>query len=166
MEKFSIRLPRVISISTSVILMIVGAFLVKYRGILINQIIFLLAISLAVFGLVLVVRKFRQNLPIRQLFTGLLMMALGIVIAVFSDQIAQYGLIVVGAIFVIYGLVVIIQSANHGQGFYLALGITRIVIGTALIVIAFVTGSAQEWLALVTGILAITLGLLFLVFEK
>lgn len=166
MQKINIKLPGIISISTSVILIIVGAFLIKFKTILIDQIIFLLAISLASYGLLMIVRKFRYNRDIKEFWLGLLIVALGVVLAVFSDKVMQYGLMVIGGLFIVYGIVITVQSASNHRSFYLGLGISRIVIGAALIILAFVTGTAQETIALITGIVALALGLLFLVFEK
>lgn len=166
MPKINIKLPGIISISTSIILIIVGAFLIKFKTILIDQIIFLLAISLASYGLLMMVRKFRYNRDIKEFWLGLLIVVLGVVLAVFSDKVMQYGLMVIGGLFIVYGIVVTVQSAMGHRSFYLGLGISRIVIGAALIILAFVTGTTQATIALITGIVALTLGLLFLVFEK
>ena len=166
MPKINIKLPGIISISTSIILIIVGAYLIKFKTILIDQIIFLLAISLASYGLLMMVRKFRYNRDIKEFWLGLLIVVLGVVLAVFSDKVMQYGLMVIGGLFIVYGVVITVQSATGHRPFYLSLGISRIVIGAALIVLAFVTGTTQATIALITGIVALSLGLLFLVFEK
>jgi len=165
--KKNIKVVGSVSISTSIILMVIGAFLIKYRNIVISSLVFLLAITVAVLGLALIVRKFRYKRDNNEMLLGLGMLVLGLLVAIFTDEIAQYGLVVIGAIFVLFGFLLIIEHARKKDWFFMGLGIARFLIGSALIILAFTSaGSVQSTFALVTGIVAVTIGLLFLLLEK
>lgn len=162
-----LKLTANISITTSIILMVVGSFLIKYRSIVISSIIFLLAVTIAALGLAIVVRKFRYKKDNNELLIGMGMLVGGIILAFFTDIIAQYGLVAIGALFLVFGLLVIIDNVKRKTWFYMSLGIVRVIIGSALIVLAFTNpGAVQSTLALITGIAALTIGFIFLLLEK
>ncbi len=167
MKAQKIKLGGSVSISTSIVLMVIGAFLIKYRSMIISSLVFLLAVTVAVVGLAMMVRKFRYHRDDQELYVGLLMLIIGSVVAIFTEDIAQYGLVAIGGLFAIYGLVLIINHASRKSWFYMSLGMIRLLIGTALIVLALTNaGSVQSTFALLMGIVSLTVGLVFLVLEK
>jgi len=162
-----IKVSGTVSLSTSIILMVIGAFLIKYSSAVIEHLIFLIAVSAAVFGLALIVRKLRYKREDNELYLGLALLVLGVLAAIFTSEISKYGLVVIGALFVVFGLIIIINNARRSSWFYMGLGVARLIIGTALIVLAFTSASdVQNTFALITGIVALSLGLTFLLLEK
>ena len=156
-----------VSLTTSIILMVIGSYLIKYRNIVIASLVFLLAVSIASLGLAIIVRKFRYKKESSELYVGLAMLIGGLLAAIFTTEIAQYGLVAIGALFVVFGVILIVNHAGKKAWFYMSLGIVRLVIGAALIILAFTNaGAVQSTLALLTGIVAVTMGFLFLLLEK
>ncbi len=167
MENKKIKLTGTISISTSILLIVVGAYLIKYRDIVIDSMIFIIAITVASLGLAMIIKKFRYGDKSKEMWIGVLMLVLGLLAAIFNKEIVQVGLVAFGVLFVGLGLVVLFNNVKNNGWFYLSLGIMRILIGGALIGLAFTSpGQAQSTFALVTGVVATLLGIIFLFFEK
>lgn len=156
-----------ISVSTSIFLIVIGSYLIRYRNIAISSIIFLLAVTVAAFGLALVVRQLRVKKQEKELYLGVGLIIAGVMAAIFNNSIVQIGLIAIGVLFAVFGFMILFNHL-HSQGWlYLVLGIARVLIGAALVGLAFTSGGdVQKLLALLTGIVATVLGVSFLIFEK
>ena len=98
-------------------------FLIKYRNIVIASLVFLLAVSIASLGLAIIVRKFRYKKESSELYVGLAMLIGGLLAAIFTTEIAQYGLVAIGALFVVFGIILIVNHAGKKAWFYMSLGI-------------------------------------------
>lgn len=159
-----IKLSQNISISSSILLIVIGAFLIKYASSVLHIILFILGVTAASIGLGIIVNKFRYKRETKEFWVGFLMIVLGILLAIFTDAVAKVALLILGAIFVAFGIYVIAKNVNNKDWFPLTLGISRIVIGGALIGLSFAAGSGV--FTMITGIVAVVLGVIFLTFEK
>lgn len=162
-----------ITVSTSVALIIIGAFLIKYQIDPSGSLFFLIGIIIGVLGFIslldLIAGRKRQGKVIDFVFSIALLLT-GVLIAIFSEPIQAVGLLVIGSLFVALAINDILSFVRTRDKVTLTIGILRLIIGLALALTG--TGEAftvnNEFVARlwqVIGYIAVSFGVIFLVLE-
>lgn len=162
-----------ISLFTSVALIIIGAMIVKYNVNLAESLFFLIGLLIALVGFINFLNFIAgrvKNVTVAEYTLSILLVVLGIVIAIFSEKIQAYGLLMIGILFATLGVYDIVMFVRTKAVMTLIVGILRIIIGTAFIVSGFSEVflkndefSQNLWLTI--GYLSIVFGVTFLVLD-
>lgn len=126
-----------ISISTSATLMLVGAILAREGTTVVGILFFILGTMIGIAGFTMLLHFFGKNgssKKVSDFFISLAILLLGILVAVFSNEFAVIGLIVIGGLFITLGIFDIITFVKSKRSIDLALGIMRILVGVLLAV--------------------------------
>ncbi len=162
-----------INVSTSVAIIVIGAFLVKYKIDPSGSLFFLIGIVVGILGLVslldLIAGRRKQD-AITDYILSVILIIGGIIVALFSETLQAYGLLVVGFLLIALGINDIMIGARARNNIALTIGILRIIVAVALIAsgtsVAFDKNNEfVGTLWTVIGYLTIAFGVVFLVLE-
>ncbi|HOM31947.1 MAG: DUF308 domain-containing protein [Bacilli bacterium] len=162
-----------VTVFTSVALIIIGAMIVKYNTNLAASLFYLIGIIIALVGFINFLNYIsgrKQKVTVSEYLLSILLMIAGILVAIFSESIQAYGLLVIGILFVMLGIYDIVLYFRSKATITLIVGILRIVIGTAFIVSGFsevllANDEFSRKLWLIIGYASIVLGVTFLVLD-
>ena len=164
-----------VTISTSVALIIIGAFLVKYQIDPSGSLFFLVGIIITLFGFIFLLDLIagrRKGATIADFFISIAILIVGILIAIFSEPIQAIGLLAIGAVFVFFFFCYFISAARNRSAITLVFGILRAIIGVAFFLTgtgeALTSGADKEVVKRIwqiIGYISIAFGTTFLVLE-
>ncbi len=162
-----------LNLAISVALIVIGAFLVKYNNPSGSSLFFLIGIVVAILGLVSLLDLIagrRKKDAVTDYALSIILIIGGIVIAIFSEPLQAYGLLVVGFLLIALAINDIVGAARSRSGVTLAIGILRIIVAIALIVsgtsVAFDKNNEfVPTLWSVIGAITMAFGVVFLVLE-
>lgn len=162
-----------LNVSTSVALIIMGAFLVKYNIDPSGSLFFLIGVVVAIFGLISLLDLIagrRKKDAITDSILSVLLIIGGILIAIWSEPLQAYGLLVVGFLLIALAINDIMVAARTRSALSLTIGILRILVAIALIVsgtsVAFdKNGQFVATLWQIIGSITIGFGVVFLMLE-
>lgn len=125
-----------VSMTTSAALILLGAFLIKYKAALLEIVFFTGGIILAIFGLILFLQflvKMGQKKMI-DLLVAVLIMIVGLFVAIFARNLMNIGIMAVGTLFLTLGIFDLIYYHRYRSTLTLIMGILRIIIGLFLVI--------------------------------
>ena len=162
-----------VTVSTSVALIIIGAMLIKYKVDPAGSLFYLVGIVVALIGFImllnLIAGRKKQSKVLDAVFSVILLV-LGILIAIFSEQIQGYGMLIIGIILVVLSVLDIIFFVRNRDLFILIPGILRLIIGLAFIASGVSEAFTQDndfasRLWEIIGYVSIVLGIAILVID-
>lgn len=170
---FNSKLSFGLTISISVALVIIGAMLVKYKVDLSGSLFYLIGIIIALIGFISLVNYIagrKKQVQVIEYVLSAGLMVLGILIAVFSDNIQGYGLLVIGIFLIILAIFDFILFARNRNVITIIIGILRLLIGLAFVASGFSEAftsnndfASRLWE--IIGYLSIALGITFIVLD-
>lgn len=171
--KFNSKISFGVTISTSVALIIIGAFLIKYQIDPSGSLFYLIGIIIGILGFISLLELIagrRKGALVSDYVISTLLLVVGILIAIFSEPIQAFGLLVIGAIFIFMAIRDILTMMRTRSKITLIFAILRLFIGLALVLTG--TGEAftsnNEFVARlweIIGYVAVTFGVTFLTLE-
>jgi uncharacterized membrane protein HdeD (DUF308 family) len=170
---FNAKLSFGITVSTSVALIIIGAMLVKYKVDPAGSLFYLIGIVVGLIGFILLLNFIaarKQQVKVLDYVLSSFLIVLGITIAIFSEPLQAYGMLLLGILIGVLAIFDFIFFASSRNVVTLIVGILRMLIGLAFIASgvseAFTSNNefaSRLWE--IIGYISIGLGITFLVLD-
>lgn len=170
---FNTKLSFGITVSTSVALVIIGAMLVKYKVDPTGSLFYLIGIVICLIGFISLLNFIaarKQRVKVADYILSFILIVLGILIAIFSEVIQAYGMLLLGILIGVLAIFDFIFYGSSRNALTLIVGILRLLIGLAFIASgvseAFTSNNefaSRLWE--IIGYISIGLGVTFLVLD-